>query len=262
MHRDRVSGSLHGQQGGIVPSAVKVFVLASGLATLGSSVAISQQPLQQQPLSLQRPVVQTAAPPARSSRPAPAPQQPRQAEAPVETPRLIYSPWIKFCPKPLEPDAKAVCYTAMDSTTEVGLPMASAVLIETEGESEKTLRISLPNALQLQPGIRIVIDQNAPTSVPFYTCLANGCIANSKATPQLIDRLKKGQTLVIQAYRITGSVINVTMPLVDFAKANEGPPIDPKELEARQKSREELLLKRSEEARRKGEYPQGPAATP
>jgi invasion protein IalB len=226
---------------------VKTILLLPCLAVLASTVALAQQAPPQPRRAVQN------AQPARPAAPPPATQaaQPKPPEVPVETPNLIYSPWVKFCPKGLDRDAKTICYTAMDSTTEAGAPMASAVLIEAEGEQEKTLRISLPNALQLQPGMRVIIDQTAPMSVPFYTCLANGCIANLKATPLLIDKLRKGQTLVVQAYRLTGNVISVAMPLIDFAKASDGPPIDPKELETRQKEREELLQKRAEEARRK-----------
>jgi invasion protein IalB len=51
-------------------------------------------------------------------------------------------------------------------------------------------------------------------------------MADYKADGDLIEKLKKGQTLAIQAFE-KGKPIAFTLPLVGFAKAHEGPPSDP-----------------------------------
>jgi invasion protein IalB len=171
-------------------------------------------------------------------------------------PQLIYSPWAKFCGKGNDPNAKEVCFTGKDARTEAGQPVVAAALIEPEGEMKKLFRVTLPSPLQLQYGTRIIIDKEPPLSGAFFTCFANGCMADYEATPDLVGKLKKGQMLVIQAINLGAAAISFPLPLTDtagnsFAKANEGPPTDPKVFEEQQKKLQEDLQKRAEDARKR-----------
>ena len=202
-----------------------------------------------------------AAPTQQQVQPAPAPQA--QQGGPVEMPQLIYSPWAKYCGKGQDATAKQVCFTGKDARTEAGQPVVAGVLIEPDGEPKKLFRITLPSPLQLQYGTRVIVDQQAPLTGPFFTCFTNGCMADYEATPDLIGKLKHGQLLTIQAINLAGAAISFPLPLVDFAKANEGPPTDPKVFEEQQKKLQEELQKRAEEARKKLEQQQGtPPAAP
>jgi invasion protein IalB len=200
--------------------------------------------------------------------PAPAPvqaqQQPPAAQQPppVQMPQLIYSPWAKFCGKGQQADAKQVCFTGKDARTEAGVPVVAAALIEPDGEPTKIFRVTLPSPLQLKYGTRLIVDQQQPLQAQFFTCFSNGCMADYEGTPDLITKLKKGQMLTIQAINLAGSPISFPLPLTDFAKANEGPPTDPKVFEEQQKKLQEELQKRAEEARRKLEQQQGAPAAP
>jgi len=79
----------------------------------------------------------------------------------------------------------------------------------------------------LVPGARIVIDEKEAMTAPFVVCLpANGCMADYKADADLIEKLKKGRSLAIQAVD-KGRSISFTLPLTGFAKAYDGPPSDP-----------------------------------
>jgi invasion protein IalB len=175
-------------------------------------------------------------------------------------PQLIYSPWAKFCGKGNDPNAKQVCFTGKDARTEAGVPVVAAALIEPDGEPKKIFRITLPSPLQLQYGTRVIVDQQQPMTAPFFTCFSNGCMADYEGSADLIGKLKKGQMLTIQAINLAGSAISFPLPLGDFAKANEGPPTDPKVFEEQQKKLQEELQKRAEEARKKLE--QGAPAAP
>jgi invasion protein IalB len=155
-------------------------------------------------------------------------------------PQFTYSPWAKFCGKGQDTAAKQVCFTGKDARTEAGQPVVAAVLIEPDGEPKKLFRITLPSPLQLQYGTRVIVDQQPPLTGPFFTCFTNGCMADYEATPDLIGKLKHGQMLTIQAINLAGSVISLPLPLVDFAKASEGPPNDPKVVAAQQKKSQEM----------------------
>jgi invasion protein IalB len=199
-------------------------------------------------------------PPAAQTQELPAP--PPQQQGPVQMPQLIYSPWAKFCGKGQQADAKQVCFTGKDARTEAGVPVVAAALIEPDGEPTKLFRVTLPSPLQLKFGTRLIIDTQEPIGAPFVTCFSNGCLAEFPGTPDFIAKLKKGQMLTIQAINLAGVQISFPLPLNDFAKANEGPPTDPKVYEEQQKKLQDELQKRAEEARKKLEQQQGAPAAP
>jgi len=175
--------------------------------------------------------------------------------------QLIYSPWTKFCLKGQDPNAKQICFTGKDGRIESGQPVVAAVVIEPEGEPKKLLRVTLPLGMKLVDGTRIMVDTDANAQTgPYVICFANGCMADYDATADLLDRLKKGQNLIIQAINANNQPLTLPLPLADFAKAYDGPPTDPKVFEEQQKQLQEQLQKRAEEARKNLEKQQGGAA--
>jgi invasion protein IalB len=191
-------------------------------------------------------------------KPAPAAQAaPPQQQQAVH---LIYSPWTKFCLKNKDPQPKEVCFTGKDARIESGMPVVAAVLIEPQGQAKKILRVTLPLGMQLIHGTRVIIDQNQPMTAPYVICFTNGCMSDYEANADMVEKMKKGHGLVVQAINANGEPISVVLPLADFAKAYDGPPTDPKVFEAQQQKLQEELEKRAEAARKKLEESQ-PGAT-
>ena len=252
---------------------LSILAVAAGLLSAtgyGVDMAAAQQPpatTAPRPATPSRPATPAAPTAQAAPKPAaPAAQKPPAAAAPAaqaaapggapEMPQLIYSPWAKFCGKGNDPGAKEVCFTGKDARTEAGQPVVAAALIEPEGEPKKLFRVTLPSPLQLQYGTRIIVDKDPPISGAFFTCFANGCMADYEATPELVGKLKKGQMLQIQAINLAAAAITFPLPLADnsgnsFQKANEGPPTDPKVFEEQQKKLQEDLQKRADELRKK-----------
>ncbi|QPF81839.1 invasion associated locus B family protein [Bradyrhizobium genosp. L] len=199
------------------------------------------------------PAAQQAAPPAAAppaaGAPAAAAGQPPAQDQQIQ---LIYAPWTKFCLKGQEANAKQVCFTGKDGRIESGQPVIAAVIIEPEGEPKKILRVTLPLGMQLVHGTRIIVDNNPPMQSPYVICFQNGCMSDYEATPELINNLKKGQNLVVQAINANGAPLTLPLPLNgEFAKAYDGPPTDPKQFEENSKKLQEELQKRAEEQRKK-----------
>jgi invasion protein IalB len=188
---------------------------------------------------------------------APAAQPPAQGQQQAqEQIQLIYAPWTKFCLKGQDANAKQVCFIGKDGRIESGQPVVAAVIIEPEGEPKKILRVTLPLGMQLQHGTRIIVDNNAPLQSPYVICFQNGCMSDYEATPDLINSMKKGQNLVVQAINSNGAPLTLPLPLQEgtsgsFSKAYDGPPTDPKQFEENQKKLQEELQKRAEQARQK-----------
>jgi len=192
-------------------------------------------------------------PPAPKAQPkAPVPKaQPKAGEQPQaqqqqqqEQPKLNFSPWTKVCPKGQEANAKAVCLTGRDGVVETGIPVVAAVLIEPEGEPRKTLRVTLPLGMALQPGTRVVVDDGQPMTAPYVICAGNGCMADYEASNELIGNMKKGKGLSIQGVNGAGQVITLVLPLDNFGKVHEGAATDPKVFEEMQRKRFEEFQKK------------------
>jgi invasion protein IalB len=172
------------------------------------------------------PKAQPKAKPKAGPNPTPQPQQGGQ-------PELTYSFWTKICQKGPEANAKQVCFIARDAHVESGMPVV-VVLVEPEGEAKK-LRVTLPLGVLLQPGTRVIIDNGQPLAGPYVICLPNGCMAEYEASDELITQMKSGQSLHVQGINGSRQPVSIPIPLGDFAKAYDGPPIDPKELEQQEK---------------------------
>jgi invasion protein IalB len=165
--------------------------------------------------------------------------------------QVISSPWTRYCAKGLteqssEIRTKEVCFTASDSHLTSGQKLVIALLIEPEGGDTKLLRVTLPLGVALVPGARIVIDEKEAMTAPFVVCHPkNGCMADYKADTDLIERLKNGRSLAIQAFE-KGRPISFTLPLTGFAKAYDGPASDPTALNQRQEGLPNELQSHSE----------------
>jgi invasion protein IalB len=149
--------------------------------------------------------------------------------------QMIFSSWARYCSKdPAEKSsrigANEVCFTAADGHLASGQKLAIALLIESVEGDTKLLRVTLPLGVALVPGTRIVIDEKEAMTAPYVACLPkNGCMADYKADADLIEKLKKGRSLAIQAFD-KGKAISFTLPLTGFAQAHDGPPSDPTSL--------------------------------
>ncbi|HUC49993.1 MAG TPA: invasion associated locus B family protein [Xanthobacteraceae bacterium] len=249
-------------------------ILTAALAMATADIARAQQPLAPPPAApAARPKPAPAKPrPPAAAKPGapaseaqqtapPAAQGQAQAQGEQQQPQLIYSPWTKFCLKSdqNDPNSKQVCFTGKDARIESGMPIAAVVVIEQQGEPKKLLQVTLPLHLLIQPGTRVIVDQDQPLTAPYYLCVEIGCLARYEATPELIAKMKKGQVLNVQAINQNNQPITVPLPLAEFAKAYDGPPTDPKVFEAQQQKLQEELQRRADEARKELEQKQGGA---
>jgi invasion protein IalB len=158
-------------------------------------------------------------------------------------PALTYSPWTKFC-------LNNTCFIGRDgrSNADCG-PVVAAVFIERNGDTKKTLRVALPTRVSLERGVRIIIDQGQAIERPYVGCFANGCMADYDAGAELVDQLKQGRMLVLKAIDKANSPISLTVPLVDFANAYDGPSQEPKVFEEVLSSAKEMQARLERERR-------------
>jgi invasion protein IalB len=261
---------------GYYPARMAVIALIAALALVDRPVQAQQPapkdltpkasppaaPVKPKAAQPKAPAAQPKEAPVAQPKEAPTPAAPPQQTAtpPAQPPQLSYSPWTKFC----TPDAQAkqVCITAKDGRLEDGRIVVSAAVIEPEGEQKKILKVMLlPLGLQISSGTRVVVDQGQPMSGPYATCFVNACFSDYEATAELVARMKQGQTLIVQGMGLNNQVISLPVPLKDFARAYDGPPLDAKAFEEIQKKLQEELERKARALPEKV-TPPAPGTTP
>lgn len=186
---------------------------------------------------------------------APAPTTKAAPAAKGEQPNIqqqvaVPSPWTKICER--DPNAnKEVCLIAQDIRAETGQFLASVAVREVEGEPKKQFIVAVPPGMQLQPGMRVVIDRNEPMPARYSICFSNACYGDMDIDAKFIDVMKKGQALTVQAINQVGRTVNYTLVLKDFGKAYDGPAVDPKEIQAQQQKLKEGMQKQADEVLKK-----------
>jgi invasion protein IalB len=159
--------------------------------------------------------------------------------------------WTKVCGK--DNGAKTeVCYTTRDFVTDKGQRIVAVAAYDAKGKkAQKTLRILTPLGFLVPPGLRITVDKGKPVAGRYATCLPHGCFAEATVKDDFVAALKKGATLNVSARNQAGAVVTFAVPTDGFAKAFDGPPIDPQVLAEQQKKMQEDLQNRSEELRKR-----------
>ena len=89
------------------------------------------------------------------------------------------------------------------------VPARVVLGIEPEGAANKVLRITLPLGMQLSPGTRVIVDNGQPMNAPYMTCFPNGCMADYEASSELIGKMKKSQSMVVQGINSQGQAISL-----------------------------------------------------
>jgi invasion protein IalB len=154
--------------------------------------------------------------------------------------------WVKLCST--DPQTKKdVCQTSRDLRAETGQTLASVALREDKG-GKRVLIMAIPPGMQIQPGVRVVVDQQPPVTAKFSVCFPNVCLVETEATEALIGLMKKGTTLNLQALNVQARGVVFPIALAGFGKAFDGQALDPKVYQDEQKKLQDELKKRADEA--------------
>jgi invasion protein IalB len=197
----------------------------------------------------QQPKATTKAAPAQKAPAAKGAAAPAEGQQ-VQTAVGIPTPWTKVCSK--DPQAnKEICLISQDLRADTGQFLASVAVREVQGEPVKQFIVAIPPGMQLQPGLRVVVDQQTPMPARYSICFPNACYGDMDIDTDFVGKLKKGQALTVQTINQIGRTVNFTLALKDFAKSYDGPAIDPKMVEEQRQKLQEELQKKAEEARKK-----------
>ncbi|MBX9830187.1 MAG: invasion associated locus B family protein [Xanthobacteraceae bacterium] len=130
------------------------------------------------------------------------------------------SSWKKFC-------LNDVCTIGKGRRSDCGL-IGEVTLVERNTETGKRLSMALPARItpDRNRAIRVTIDGNKPVSREISRCDC-ACWVDDKGgwdLVELVEQLKQGQWLVLEALTSRRQPHIVVMPLAGFAEAYNGPP--------------------------------------
>ncbi len=186
-----------------------------------------------------------------------------QPPAPVVQEFVAVDPeWNKVCFN--EPQTqKQICQTTRLFGDRAENPVLS-ILVTDPGGPDKAIQVLAPMGVALRPGFRIAVDKGAPEGGAYELCTPQGAYGGLHVKQAFVDSMKKGEKLAVSVKTINGAEFIFNLPLAGFGKAFDGPGIDPKVAEERQRKLQEELMKKAEEERKKLEAQKaaGGAAAP
>jgi len=185
------------------------------------------------------------------------------------------SAWVKLCEKATatqktkdgkdEKKDLNICLThheRLDGNS--GMVLVSAAVRQVEGQDKQAFMVMVPLGMMLQPGMRATlypkdmwdkaqknekVDESKlkPISLAYTLCHPAGCTAETEATPDLLNDLKKGGGMMVFAINAAGAPAAFPVPLVGFEQSYAGPPVDAKKYSEARRSLMQQIAQRQQE---------------
>ncbi|TCL73757.1 invasion protein IalB [Rhizobium sp. BK251] len=174
-----------------------------------------------------------------------APTDSAQPAAPA-APRLG---WYKTCSKQEDSD---ICVVQNLVVANGGQLVTAVGLITVEGKvNRKLLQVSVPTARLIAPGIGMQIDGGKPQKIDYAICLPDKCTAEIPLTDAMVASLKKGSEVIFTSINFRRAPNPIKVSLEGFTGAFDGAPVSESKLAETQRSLQEGMQKKAEEARKK-----------
>jgi invasion protein IalB len=175
----------------------------------------------------------------------PAPEQAAEpAPAQPATPAVEQPGWEKVCGTVKD---QRECHISRKRVAATGQALAQFMIIE-RGD-KKLIQIAVPPVALIQPGLQIKIDSQEATGVKYVVCTPGECLALGEINADFVNKLKRGNNLVVTMLNPQGKPVNFDMSLSGFTASYDGPGIDPQQAQANQQKLEDELKKKADEAR-------------
>ena len=157
------------------------------------------------------------------------PKKPPKAITKMGSAQHNLSAWVKVCSKTEQTKNTQVClvkYEGLDPKS--GDVLVAAAVRTIEGNDKQDLIVTVPTAysLVMPPGIRIKIDGDEPISLQYVGCTPKSCQAQVELTNQVLDRMRKGNQMLVAAISTQQKPLTFRVLLNGFATTSDGVPVD------------------------------------
>ena len=163
--------------------------------------------------------------------------------------QLTYAPWAKLCF--MRADGNSDCFISAAARGACH-PSGGGVSIAIRDEKTLNLLVNFATRTTLGGGISIQIDRDIPILIPHADCFGLGCRGQLKIDSTIIERLKRGQTITVEATNTAHQKLGLSFSLADFAAAYDGPAADPPKLHEEIVTTDKMkdLMKQAEEQKK------------
>ena len=180
------------------------------LFALASTTAFATAP-PQQTTSPAAPAV----PPSTAPAPAPVPPQAGQAPQALET----HGDWRIFC---LSPNNQKVCVLSQVLSDKASGQRMLGMELRPATADRLMVTIITPFGVAVDKPVTIRIDEGAPMTLPFKTCIQLGCVVTTTWESPIVAALQKGTAVFINALAAeTGQGVAFRISLNGFGTALE-----------------------------------------
>ncbi|ANL27940.1 invasion associated locus B family protein [Rhizobium phaseoli] len=157
--------------------------------------------------------------------------------------------WYKTCSKQEDND---ICVVQNLILANGGQLVTAVGLISVTGKiNRKLLQVSVPTARLIPPGIMMQIDGGKGQKLDYAVCLPDKCTAEIPLTDAMIASLKKGSDVIFTSINFRRAPNPIKISLEGFTGAYDGEPVTESKLADTQRSLQEGMQKKAEEARKK-----------
>jgi|HubBroStandDraft_4_1064222.scaffolds.fasta_scaffold248315_1 invasion protein IalB len=129
--------------------------------------------------------------------------------------QLTYESWSKYCV------GKTTCMVGMDARGACS-PSGGSLAVITNQENV-SLSASVFTKRMLIGAISVQVDQGVPILIPHPECNKLVCGSKVQMDSEFVERLKRSQTITIEATDTAHQKTRIPLSLVGFAQTYDGP---------------------------------------
>jgi invasion protein IalB len=131
-----------------------------------------------------------------------------------------YRDWLVRCAAPAGGERQCEMVQEVRERADNGRRVLSLALQRTGDDAGQITAIA-PFGLRLSEGLGIRIDEADPPqrTIPFLTCVADGCIAVAELEPELRALMEDGSALEAVVYAVSGEPVRIGLSLAGFLDA-------------------------------------------
>ena len=167
--------------------------------------------------------------------------------------------WFKACSKQQDID---VCNVQNILTAQTGQLVTGISLIELKGKvNKRVFQVSVPSGRLVPPGIGLQVDGGKATKLDYVLCFPDRCIAEAQLSDQLVGSFKKGQVITLTSVNFQNQPNPVKVSLDGFTGAYDGAPLQPSDIQDRQKKLQDFVAKNNDALNKKLKEEQDKAKT-
>lgn len=157
-------------------------------------------------------------------------------------------PWTKICTQNKQ-TKKDICLVSQEIRSANGQFLASVAVREIDGDENRSILISVPPGMLLQPGIQFKVDENEPRAVKYGICFQKYCYSELPIKKDAIDEMKGGNNLTVTTFSQQGKAIGFELTLTGFTATYDGDPIDPAVVQAQREKAQQEMADKAQQAR-------------